>query len=108
MPPHHGSHQAITKDHALEIARRSIAASAGEHDFVIIENKTVERPFGWVFFYATRQFLKTGDRNYLVPGSAPLVVHRADGSTEYIGTSVPPARAIEIYEKVWLEKQSDF
>jgi hypothetical protein len=96
----------ITKARAIEIARKVVARDAGEHALVIIEDKTVERPFGWVFFYTTRQYVKTGDPKYLIPGSAPLVVHRADGATEYLATSIPPARAIEIYEKRWFQKQS--
>lgn len=106
MTPPPNSPKPVTKARALEIARKLVAELSDQHDFVILEDKTVERPFGWVFFYTTRQYLETGDRKYLVPGAAPLVVHRADGSTEHLATSVPPARAIEIYEKRWLEKQS--
>jgi hypothetical protein len=104
MTVYSGSPEPITKARALEIARRVVAELSDHHDFVILEDKTVERPFGWVFFYTTRPYLQTGDPNYLIPGAAPLVVHRADGSTEHLATSVPPARAIEIYEKGWLEK----
>lgn len=100
------SPQSISKDRALEIARQEVASLSGQHDFVIVEDQTVERPFGWVFFYTTRQYLQTGNRNYLVPGTAPLVVLRADGSIEHLATSVPPARAIEIYQQRWLERQS--
>jgi hypothetical protein len=96
----------IEKARALEIASKTVAGLSGPHDFVILEDRTVERPFGWVFFYTTRRYVQTGDRQYIVPGTAPLVVHRADGSIEHLATSVPPARAIEIYEKRWLEKQS--
>jgi hypothetical protein len=96
----------ITKARALEIAREVVAQLADHHDYVVMEDKTVERPFGWVFFYTTRQYLETGDRQYLVPGTAPLVVHRADGSIEHLATSVPPARAIEIYEQRWRERQT--
>ena len=100
------SPQPITKARALEIAHQVVGALSGQHDFVIVEDQTVERPFGWVFFYTTRQYLQTRDRNYLVPGTAPLVVHRANGSIEHLATSVPPTRAIEIYEQRWLERQS--
>jgi hypothetical protein len=100
-------HKPIDHARALEIARKTAAELPGHHDFVIMEKQTVERPFGWVFFYAPRQYVLTGDRDFLVPGAAPLVVHRADGSTEHLATSIPPARAIEIYEKRWREKQSE-
>ncbi len=98
--------QQITKERAFEIARKQVAELSTQHDFVLMEEKTIERPFGWVFFYATRQFIQTGDRNFLVPGSAPFVVNRSDGTVEQLPTSVPPARAIELHEKRWMEKQA--
>lgn len=103
----HDFPEPIEKERALEIARKTAAELPGHHDFVIVENQTVERPFGWVFFYSPRQYVLTGDRDYLIPGAAPLIVHRADGSIEHLGTSMPPARSIEIYEKHWQEKHSE-
>lgn len=96
----------ITKADAREIAGKVVAALSMQHNFVILEDRTVERPFGWVFFYTTREYIQTGDPKYLIPGTAPLVVNRDDGSTEHLATSIPPARAIEIYEKRWYEKKS--
>jgi Immunity protein 35 len=96
----------IDKARALEIAQKA-ATELGDHDFVILDEHTVERPFGWVFFYVPRQYLRTGDINDLVPGSAPLVVHRADGSVKHLGTATPPAREIETYEKQWREKHPE-
>ena len=62
-------HQPIDHAQALEIARKTAAELPGHHDFVIMEKQTVERPFGWVFFYAPRQYVLTGNRDYLVPGA---------------------------------------
>lgn len=92
----------IDKAQAAAIARQTIAASSTPgHEMVIQEEKTVERDFGWVFFYTTRKFLETKDKKYLAPGNAPLVVEREDGSTHYLGTSLPPSRAIERFEQSW-------
>jgi hypothetical protein len=89
---------------ALEIARDTIKKTGPTHDFVIQTDRTIERPFGWIFFYAPRKFLDTGERRYLVPGSAPLVVYRSDGSTESLSTSLPPDKAIEGVERRWHER----
>lgn len=96
---------AITSDRALEIAKRTLLEITDQHDFVIQEDRTVERPFGWVFFYVPRKYLASRDVRDLVPGNAPLVVHRRDGSVAHLATSIPPARAIEIYEKRWEDSQ---
>jgi hypothetical protein len=96
----------IGKDQAEKIAKKVIDENAGEHDFVIMKDKTVERAFGWVFFYTTRKYLETHDPQYLVPGAAPLVVLREDGSTEFLPTSIPPTRAIELFQKRWEQRKS--
>ena len=104
MTPPEPPRTPITKARAQEIALKLITTDT-PHDFVIMEEKTVERPFGWVFFYNTRQYLKTRDPNAQVPGATPVVVLR-DGKTDHLPSSIPPARAIEIYEKRWEEKQA--
>lgn len=101
MPPADAAN--VSKDQALVIAQKVLAEDT-THDLVILKDKTVERPFGWVFFYALRQYAETGDKQYILPGTAPLVVLRANGSTEYLPTSIPPSRAIEIFEKRWEER----
>ncbi len=96
----------ISKPEALEIAHRAIAELSVQHDFVLMPERTEEREFGWVFFYATQRYLDTGDRKHLVPGTAPFVVLRADGAIEHLATSIPPARAVDIYEKQWRERKN--
>jgi hypothetical protein len=96
----------LDKDQAEKIAKKVIDENSGGHDFLIMKDKTVERAFGWVFFYATRKYLETRDPQYLVPGAAPLVVLREDGSTEFLPTSIPPMRAIDLFQKRWEERKS--
>ena len=92
----------IDKAQATAIARKTIATVPPHSpDLVLQEDRTVERDFGWVFFYTTRKFLETRDKKHLMPGDAPLVVLREDGSTRHLGTSVPPKRAIELFEAEW-------
>lgn len=95
--------KAVTKERAREIARKTVADLSPDAHFVVLEAKTIEKPFGWVFFYEPQA--AASDPNAMVPGAGPLVVHRADGSTTFLSTSVPPAEAIAEYEKV-LAKRS--
>jgi hypothetical protein len=92
----------ITKERALEIARQRLAETKPEAAFEVLEKKTVEKPFGWVFFYQPRA--AAADRGAVVPGAGPLVVHR-DGSTTFLSSSVPPRVAIEEYEKAWAHRK---
>jgi len=73
------------------------------HSFVVLRDKTKERGFGWVVFYTTEEFLKSGNPGDLVPGVGPVVVLR-DGAVVPLSTSVPPAMAISIYEEQWNKK----
>ena len=93
----------VTKERALEIARKKLAETKPEAAFEILEKRTVEKPFGWVFFYQPKA--AATEPAAVVPGAGPLVVHRADGSTTFLSTSVPPHLAIEEYEKAWAKSQ---
>ena len=42
--------------------------------FVIVEHSTIERPWGWVYFYNSKKYLETGEARYAVAGNAPLLV----------------------------------
>lgn len=97
---------AMTKEQAKEIAVKTIDQLKPGTEFVILDEKTMEKDFGWVFFYAPKKYVETGNPKYLVPGNSPIVVHRSDGSTHFLSTSVPPSRAIEVYEQRWREAQT--
>ncbi len=95
--------EAGSKQRALEIARKSLSELKPGTEFVIQEDKTVEKDFGWVFLYTTRKYLETKDPRTLIPGAGPLVVERAGGTTQYLPTSLPPDKAIEEFDKRWRE-----
>jgi len=96
----------VTKERALEIAQKTISTLKPGTELVILEEKTVEKDFGWVFFYTTKKYLQSHNPSDLLPGNAPLVVERADGSTHFLSTSLPPNRAIEEYESSWRKKKT--
>jgi hypothetical protein len=94
----------ITFGQAIDIAKAEIARDAGSLELVIEEEKTIERPFGWVFFYTTKKYLDTGNEEYLMPGNSPLIVERYEGKVTVLSSSVLPEMAIEEYEKQWIER----
>ena len=71
-----------------------------DHDFIVMNDKTKEYEFGWVFFYAPRRAIEERNKNFMVPGAGPIAVNR-DGHLYELGTSVPPAQAIETYLRQW-------
>lgn len=89
-----------------QLEARAIASGAVHHQnpsagFVILDDKTVDRDFGWVFSYVPQRYLETRDPGDLLPGYGPLVVLRENGAIVFLPTSVAPARAIEEFERHW-------
>ncbi|ADG66200.1 hypothetical protein Plim_0349 [Planctopirus limnophila DSM 3776] len=75
----------------------------GPEELVILDEHTIERPWGWVFFFTTRG-CRDGDLTYAVGGNAPYMVNR-DGSIRLAGTGRPIEDYIREYESE-LERQS--
>ena len=65
---------------------------------VILDEHTIEKPWGWVFFYQSRRSRETGDERWLVGGNAPYIVNRHDGSLHETGTAHPIQHYIREYE----------
>ena len=66
---------------------------------VLRDDLTIERPFGWVFFYDSARYVDTKDRRFAVNGNAPIIVDRQDGSVHPTGTARPIDEYIATYEK---------
>jgi hypothetical protein len=90
-----------SKQQATEVARKALVEFADDVPFVIHDERTQEREFGWVFLYSPKAFVESGDPRHLYPGAGPLVVLRDEGATEFLTTSVPPEVAIDEFEKAW-------
>jgi len=87
----------MTKDEARELAVRYVKSRESEAgcDLVLLDNKTIERSFGWVFFYDSKEHAETGDFRYALAGNAPVVVTCADGAVHETGTALPLERYLE-------------
>lgn len=96
----------ITKEKGIEIAKKALTELKPGTEFVILEDRTLEKDFGWVFLYSPKAFIETKDPRTLVPGAGPLVVLKADGSTQYLSTSVHPDRAVKEFERRWREAKN--
>lgn len=80
---------------ATRIADDYVARFAGEGvQFVLFPHDTIERDFGWVFFYGPR------DSSIKVAGNAPFIVDRKEGAIHVTGTAFPLERYLESYDRV--------
>ncbi len=84
--------------------RRAYGLRSGQNELVILDEHTIERPWGWVFFYTTRG-MKNGNLKYAVGGNAPYIVNRSDGTLHLTGTGAPIEYFIEEYEAKLAKEQ---
>lgn len=87
----------ITKDKAKDRVQKKIAELCIElpddDEIIILEQETIDRPWGWVFFYTSRKWYETSDDIYAIAGNAPILVEKATGTLFETGT----AHSIEHY-----------
>lgn len=72
----------------------TLRADASDWKPELIGNATMEREFGWVFFYGC------SDPSILIAGYAPFIVDRRDGTIHVTGTAYPTEKYLESYARV--------
>lgn len=90
----------IDRAAATETARAHLKQiGRPDEELALLEDHTLERAFGWVFYYQSRQFLETGDYAHALGGNAPFIVDRRDGSVHLTGTGRPIEYYLQRYER---------
>lgn len=92
----------ITHDEALRIARNNISSlhySAKGDSLILLETATIEKEWGWVFFYTSRLWHETKDHRHALAGNAPFIVERKSGRLLTTGTAHRLDHYIDRYER---------
>jgi hypothetical protein len=85
---------------AVEEYLQSHTGELPEEDaLVILEEKTIERSWGWVFFYTSRLWQQTGELRYALGGNAPVFVERQSLRIWPTGTALPIEHYIANFER---------
>ena len=91
---------AVSKEEGQAIVERSLNQGYSEpgDSLVILEDETIEKPYGWVFFYQSSLFLKTGDfEEQVIAG--PVVFCSVDRSVHLLGTANGPEQEVAEFER---------
>ena len=89
----------LTFQQARELAEQTVAGYLLDDDACqIIDSATLERPYGWVFFYQSRSYLESGNELQMLAGNAPLIINKFTGSVTLTGTALPTEHYLSQYE----------
>ncbi|MGI5224137.1 YrhB domain-containing protein [Actinoallomurus sp. CA-142502] len=64
----------------------------------VVESETVERPYGWFFFYNAVQALEMGNMGHSLIGNGPILVRRGDGKVVEFSSFYSVNAAVTAYE----------
>lgn len=71
---------------------------ADDDSLVILSERTIEKDYGWIFFYQSRKYLETGEFSYTLAGNGPVVFERESGAVHHLGTYKDPDELIREFE----------
>ena len=77
----------------LQEAKELIVKKINNSEFLILDENTIEKDWGWVFFYQSSEYLKSGNISDCLAGNAPYIINRYTGEIIETGT----ARSIDYY-----------
>lgn len=63
--------------------------------------KTMRAPFGWICVYQSRQYLESGEVDYMLVGNGPIVVNGHDGTAVMESHRDSLEDLVARYEREW-------
>ena len=66
---------------------------------IIVDSATIERTWGWIFFYTSKLWVETENIHYALAGNSPVLVERKSGRLIPTGTAHPIEHYISNYER---------
>lgn len=93
----------ISKEKAREIAAEELCGRPEwlpeDDELIIVDEVTIERPWGWVFFSTSRKWKETNDIRYAIAGNAPVIIEKTTGRLFQTGTAMAIENYIENFER---------
>jgi hypothetical protein len=77
----------LTLEQARELAEQAMVAAFPNKDVVLQPEKTEVKPFGWVFYYNSRDYVESGDFLASIPGNGPILVDNEEGTVQLLSSS---------------------
>jgi hypothetical protein len=90
-----GEARALVERHLVSVTSELPSGDA----LVVVDESTIERPWGWVFFYTSKLWRETQEFRYAIAGNAPLLIERSTGKVHELGTALSVENYIAAYER---------
>src|SRR5450755_1817589 len=88
----------LTKAEALQLVRQQFPS-----DCDVMDDRTIERPNGWLFFFQSKSFIETRDPLNALLGSGGILVEKSGGRCLEFGSGKSPDLNLKIYEAGYLD-----
>ncbi len=89
----------ITKREAEQLALDFLQSLGTTDELAFYEEHCVEKPYGWILYYNTKQFIETGNILYALGGNGPLVVIAATREVIPVSTAGDTKEGIRDVER---------
>jgi L-alanine-DL-glutamate epimerase-like enolase superfamily enzyme len=73
-------------------------------EWVIIEDETIEREYGWFFFYQSREYMETRNFSKMLAGNCPFLIDKQGGMHETGSSAYSIDHWIKIFDTQFEEK----
>lgn len=80
---------------ALDHVNKDFDLSEFDDQIEIFDEKTLELPQGWVFYYNSAKFKKTNDFQFMLLGNSPVFFNQETGFPSYIRGDLDAREAVE-------------
>ena len=94
----------LTREEAQQLVFTRLKARQDARDLFIVEDGTLERPFGWLFFVAVRYSSAKASRE--TASYRLIIVNKHVEQVIESSIDYTPERFIEIYESLLAERQA--
>ncbi|WP_086925888.1 YrhB domain-containing protein [Variovorax sp. JS1663] len=89
----------IDRKQAERLAEEYLTKVQDEIKIPIKLSKKINLPYGWVFFYNSKEYIETENISSALLGNAPFIIDAADGTLTLFGTAHPVEFYLQEYEQ---------
>jgi immunity protein 35 of polymorphic toxin system len=90
----------ISRQRAEELVRQYLdtLGNSVAGGVALMPESTIEKPYGWVFFFNSKRFLETRDPLEALGGNSPILIDAEHGGVTLLGTALPVAESLRRLE----------